>query len=303
MKWIAKALVQKVLSGLPQGDKLNYLLQRKTGGLPVSQSEFVEKVGYAHDRLRKWEKFGNSKPLNEIHCFEFGAGWDLIGPLAYWSFGVEHQTVIDIRRNLRPELLSDTVQKFREYREQCEAATGRQLRTIPRELPVDPERLLQAFGIDYRAPLDASETGLPSNSIDFISTNSTLEHIPAESLARILPETRRLLFPDGIACHFVDLKDHFSYFDSSITKYEFLTHSDAFWSVVNSSISYQNRLRYADYHRLFRDAKLRLIDEEVRWGTEEDMRAFRSLRLTSRFAKSDTDEHLAVQVIGVVLGK
>jgi SAM-dependent methyltransferase len=303
MKWIAKALVQKSLSAFPHGERLNYWLQKKTGGLPVSPGEFIEKVRLAHTRVKRWEQFGSQKPLKEILCFEFGAGWDLIGPLAYWSFGIDHQIVIDIRPNLRPELLQDSVRKFLLWREQCEVVTGRTLRPMPSSLLEHPEKVLTAFGIHYLAPLDAATTKLPDSSIDFISTNSTLEHIPAESLARILGESKRILRDDGIACHLIDMKDHFSYFDQSITKYNFLTYPDSIWGLVNSSIAYQNRLRYSDYHRLFKDAGLQLIDEEIEWAPEEDLRAFRHLKLTRRFAGTDSDEHLAAHILRVVLKK
>jgi hypothetical protein len=302
MKWIAKALLQKVLSALPTGEQYNYWFQRKTGGLPVSDDEFIEKVRLAGERIERWEKFGK-KPLAEIQCFEFGGGWDLIGPLSFWSMGVEHQTVIDIRPNVHLELVNDSIQKFLRLRAKSEAVSKRAMRSIPDVTIQSVADLESDFGIRYLAPLDAAETGLPANSIDFIATNSTLEHIDATTLPRIMRESRRILAEDGIEYHAIDMKDHFSYFDSSISKYNFLTLSDAAWSVLNSALSYQNRLRYADYQRIFREAGLHVIDEAIEPATSEDLETFRNLNLASGYANSDTEEHLAAHIIRVVLAK
>lgn len=302
MKWIAKALLQKVLSALPNGERYNYFLQRKTGGLPVSDTEFVEKVRLASERIKRWEAFGN-KPLAGIQCFEFGAGWDLIGPLSYWSFGVNRQIVIDIRPNLRLELVRDTIQKFRRLKAECEAISGRPVRPMANITINDAADLRTHFGIEYKAPLDAANTGFAANSIDFISTNSTLEHVSAWSLPAIMRESRRILADDGVQCHFIDMKDHFSYFDRSISKYNFLTLPERRWNILNSALAYQNRLRYMDYHRIFRDAGLHVASEEIDHATPEDLAIFRTLRLANDLKSSDSEEHLAAHILRVVLKK
>ena len=45
--------------------------------------------------------------------------------------------------------------------------------------------------IDYNAPLDAKNTGIQSNSIDFIISNATMEHIPQKDLPDIIKECYR----------------------------------------------------------------------------------------------------------------
>jgi hypothetical protein len=50
------------------------------------------------DALRTIDK---SLDLARSHFYEFGAGWDLLVPLSYYVFGVERQTLVDIRRNVR----------------------------------------------------------------------------------------------------------------------------------------------------------------------------------------------------------
>src|SRR5688500_5143473 len=182
MKWILKALLQRGLSALPDPTRWNYFFQRKVSkNLPVSDEEFFTRFGLAKERLELYKQFGG-KPVDQIRCFEFGAGWDLGGPVAYYAMGVDHQLVIDIRPGLRLELLNDQLEKLLRHADALE----RQFKiTIRRPLITKVASLVEFknnFGIDYQAPADARASGLTEGSIDFISTNSTLEHIPGEDV-------------------------------------------------------------------------------------------------------------------------
>ena len=63
---------------------------------------------------------------------------------------------------------------------------------------------------------------LQKESVDFICSNNTFEHIPQEILRDILVEFKRVLHPNGLMSHFIDMSDHFAHFDSRITIYNFL---------------------------------------------------------------------------------
>ncbi len=303
MKWIFKAALQKALSGLPNGANLNYVFQRRMGSLPVSDSEFLEKVRLASDRISWLERCGNSLPLSSLQCFEFGAGWDLIGPLAYYAIGIDRQIVVDIRRNVHHELLNDALRKFERLRSTIGEHIGRTLRPVDGHPIANIEELEARFGIRYLAPCDAAKTGLPSESIDFISTNSTLEHIPAHSLPSILREAHRLLKNDGLMFHNIDMKDHFSYFDGSITKYNFLTIPNWRWNLVNSSLSYQNRLRLRDYRQLFENAVFRSVGESTINATANDLEDFARLTIDPKFISTDTTSNLATHILSIALKK
>src|SRR5438132_1489863 len=107
------------------------------------------------------------------------------------------------------------------------------------------------FGISYLAPCDARDSKLPAESFSFISNTSTLEHIPESDLLKVLVECVRLLKPKGIMSSIIDMKDHYSYHDSSISCYNFLKFSDTAWKLIDSPLHFQNRLRYPDYKKLF----------------------------------------------------
>ena len=55
------------------------------------------------------------------------------------------------------------------------------------------------------------------------------------------------------------MQDHYSFFDPGISAFNFLKFSEPTWSLINSSVHYQNRLRASDFRRLHEDAGFRLL--------------------------------------------
>jgi len=220
--------------------------------------------------------------LEETTFYEFGAGWEMTIPLAFYAAGVEHQIVVDIRNLLRPMLVNNTIEKYQRM------ASDSVFLRIP-ERHVDGRRhqfqtkLKECYGIDYRAPCDAKLTGIETNSIDVITSTSTLEHIPFRSLQLILRECHRILRDDGLVSFIIDYTDHYSYFDSSISRYNYLKYSDAQWALFNNGLHFQNRLRHCDYLDLFRAAGFEVVDEQHPEATDTEMKAIARLPLAKKF--------------------
>jgi len=109
-----------------------------------------------------------------------------------------------------------------------------------------PECFLKKAQIVYLAPLDATNSPLPENTVNCHFSITTLEHIPEAVLRSIFAEARRILKPKGIAIHFVDLSDHFSHQDDTISSINFLKFSDSEWNhLAGNEFAYCNRLRPA----------------------------------------------------------
>ena len=106
--------------------------------------------------------------------------------------------------------------------------------------------LRKLYGIEYRAPCDARATGLAADSVDCVTSTSTLEHIDPSDIGGILRECHRILRADGIMSMAVDYTDHYA-----ISQYNFLRYSDRAWKMFNPQLHFQNRQRHADYVRLF----------------------------------------------------
>jgi SAM-dependent methyltransferase len=299
MRWLAKAALQRGLGLVPQGERLNYVFQRHVlRSLPAGESVFRRKFARALQHLRAYEEHGSGTPEAEACFYEFGAGWDLAIPLSYTALGVGRQVLVDIRLSVRVELVNDSLSAFGRLWDELEAEAGRELRPLGGPIG-SPEELEERFGITYLAPRDARATGLPAESVDFISSTDTCEHIPEADLARIFGECRRLLRPGGAFSCRIDLQDHYSYFDRSLSRYHFLRYSDRSWALVNSPLHHQNRLRSPDYLRLVRDAGLELVAERPSGPSDEGLEELRSLALAPRF-RGYTHAELGVTILSFV---
>ena len=256
MRWLAKALVQKSLSALPRAERANYVLQRHvTRSLPGSEAGFWRRCERAAKHFAAFEEHGPRRPLAEAVFYEFGAGWDLAVPLSLWALGVERQVLIDLRPNVHVDLVNVSIERLKTL------SAERSLRD-PGGPIASVDELEARFGIRYLAPRDARATDLPTRSVDVVTSTSTLEHIPEGDLVPLLAECRRLLRPDGVMSSRIDLSDHYSHFDHSLSPYNFLRYSDRTWAVLNSSLLHQNRLRRPDYISAFERAGFTVVAEK-----------------------------------------
>ncbi len=299
--WRVKALVQRVFSALPGGERLNYLVQRYVAkSLPVSDAAFVAAVSYAKKHMEGLRRHFN-RSLHNATFYEFGAGWDMIIPLAYYGLGIDKQIIVDLRNLIRPSLVNGTIDKYQRMARELDVAR------VPNIHLNCPRSQLAAtftkyYGIDYRAPCDARQTGLEAGSIDCITSTSTLEHIPLEDIQSILQECDRILSADGLMSFHIDYLDHYSYFDSRISRYNYLKYSDTAWALFNSALHYQNRLRHRDYLDLFRASGFEVVEEQCAEGTEADLKTIAGLSLAKRF-RSFSLVDLAVSCGRIVLRK
>lgn len=300
MRWILKAALQKGMSALPAAESVNYVFQRRvTRSLPAPEETFRRKFGRALAHLEAYVEHGPRRTLEEAVFYEFGAGWDLEIALAYWSLGVDRQVLVDIRPNVRFELVNETVLRLRRLRTALEKEAGLPLRDPGVADLRSADELEERFGIAYLAPRDARATGLAADSVDFVSSTNTLEHIPAEDVVPILTECRRLLRPDGALSSRIDLRDHYSYFDPDISPYNFLRYEERSWRWFNSDVLHQNRLRRPDYLDAFKAAELDVVVEEPSRPGEDDLAVLRRLEPATPFRHYPLEE-LGVKGLTVV---
>src|SRR5207245_5496154 len=110
--WRIKPLLSLNFSFIPRGEQLNYFVQRYlTRSLPASDTSFAATVSYAKRHMVAIQRYYD-RPLAQATFYEFGAGWDMAIPLAFYGFGVDTQILVHVRNLIRLPLLNDSIDKY-----------------------------------------------------------------------------------------------------------------------------------------------------------------------------------------------
>ena len=304
MKWILKALIQKLISPLPGNSEINYFFQSKIRKFyPVTDKIFLNQIHIAirhrdffiknQETLKDWQK---------ARFFEMGPGWDLIIPLTFHVLGFRDQTLVDIRNNLKFPLVRDTLQRLQLHLKEIEKLSNGPCKPAQADFPPSLGKLKEAFGIQYLSGIDAKSTGLKSDSFDFISSTSVFEHIRKEDICPTIQECRRLLKKGGIISMIVDLQDHFAQIDPSLSHHSFLRYPDPVWNLITSKFNYVNRLRFSDYLELFQTEGFEILHQDVYKAKDEELDFIRKMEIASCFKKYSLEE-LGGRVLTLVVKK
>ncbi len=281
-----KAFLFNVFDVVPFGSAVYYALQRHvTRTIPRNLVPTAEVGETQIGQFNKLRQYVNITP--ETQFVEFGAGWDLYSNLIYYCLGVDRQMVMDLTRWAKAETINAVV----DYLQKDPPAGAIRL---PRHHVAEQtlEHDLRAhYGIDYRAPYDATKMDLPDASIDVIKTTSVFEHIPLGVIPGILKECRRVLKPTGYMNHCIDYSDHYSHADAEITPFNYLRFDAKEWATYNPGIHYQNRLRTKAYQAMFTDAGFRVVDLEEWLGITEELQ---SVSVDKGFKNLSYDELLTL---------
>ena len=253
MDWRIKGAIQKVLGYVPGGGRIHYLLQRRGGGLTDFARECDIKVDdwrlmMGHLRTVKARVAGGT-------LLEMGTGWYPTFPLCLYLSGAGRVYTFDLNPYLKPEMTVALAERLATHvpliaREsgRPEAEVAAQQASVAAALRGGASITAATGGvIEYRAPADASKTGLPPESLDVVFSNSVLEHVPGEVIEACLVEAKRILRPGAVVFHSVNCGDHYAYVDRGIDQLHYLQYSEAAWRKWNNAFLYQNRLRAIDF--------------------------------------------------------
>ncbi len=299
MNFKYKCVIQSIFSILPKGEVLNYIFQKKISKtLPPSTDVFIEKVETAYSHYNNFEKYNQLKH-RQGNYYEFGAGWTLTIPLTMTLLGFEVYCV-DIRKLIIPQLINDSLNKFSLNKDILPFKFDKDMSPLNNNEVL--KELHEKFKLKYIAPKDARNTGFEKNSVDFISSSATLEHIPKNDILSILKECYRILSPGGIISMTIDYVDHWAYFDKKISVYNFLKYSDKQWKKFNPSLHYQNRLRHSDYLELISLTEFKILKVTTQLPVNNEKKELESLILSDQFKRYSIDD-LAIKGSEIVLIK
>jgi len=181
----------------------------------------------------------------------------------------------DVQSLVEPEYVQDTIGKFLTHANNGKISIPEDrlvtLKDCYQELnQKNVNDVLHKMNIE-RFIGDARQTGLDDHSIDLILSNNTFEHVDSSTLRQILTEFQRIASQGGVMSHFIDLTDHFSHLDKSISKLHFLKYSNRQWKWIDNSIQPQNRLRITDYRHIYYDLNIPIDVEQNEYLPEEEL--------------------------------
>lgn len=306
-KWVAKAVVQKGISFLPDPQRANYFFQHRVTRSTTLDDERVRKgVEWAGMHLDALRRLGD-RPGPGFSALELGAGWYPIVPLCYFLAGADTVRMVDLEDLCRPELAVQAVDALVQLHRE-----GR----LDQLGPIDEERVERLRASHGRILSQGHVAGLGSLGLlvtptdartievsdppDLISSNTVLEHIHADVLTAIIRRFGEISRPGTVMSHLVDLCDHYAYADDTVDVYHFLRYSDRAWRLIDNDVQPMNRLRAPEYRALYAAAGVP-VTEEHRSGCDPD--ALAGEPLADPFAAMDpadvacTTSHL-ISVMG-----
>lgn len=293
MNWRIKGLAQGTLSLLPSGARINDLLQRTIGGLSDFEANVEMKVTEDWKVLMSHmtELGVNPRGLKYV---EVGTGWYPTLPLCYSLAGAQSCTTFDLTRHMNSKLTFRMVEVLSKKLPTIADASGRTFEEVFADYSriakcTAIQELLQSARIEYLAPADAAQTGLPSSSIDVVYSNSVLEHLPVDTLRAIMRESRRILKPSGLCMHSANCGDHYAYFDRKITAINYLKYSSKQWRLWNNSLLFQNRLRPQDFLEIAEQEGFSIILAKFK-PKQELLQAISKMKIAPEFCQYPLDQ-------------
>jgi len=302
MRGWCKVAVLKALSLLPFGERVHFLLQRTAGELrDVSRSPQFRQACFFLGRVR-----AHAGCVPQQRVVELGTGWVPVVPLAHALCGARVDA-FDVHRLVRSRVFREVVQTLPRWAERFAEAAGVPLELVHSRLEEirtasDLAEALERLSGSYYAPWDTRRLPYDDAQVDVVVSNLVLQCVPEDQLLPLLEETNRVLKPGGLALHRVNLTCEYFSDDPRRHPLHLLQFDDATWNRwFNHRLKHLNRLRRAEFLRLFERAGFSVVEERVR-RDEHAAERLKQTELAERFRRFDWTE-LSTTGFEIVLRK
>ena len=246
-------MMTQVWNTLPDGvkrwvRKSEYMTRRKAARLASSS----KRLDICASQMASCFHLARHPSIEDKICLEIGAGWVLTHSLVCYLLGAKKVIATDLTACARPEVLSiavnqaiesivrDMLAPFTDY-----TAIRRRLNRLKRINSFDFDTLSE-LGISYVSPLDLANDSLTSE-VDFIFSNSVLEHVPVQDSEKLLWNLNDCLNPAGSMIHCIHLEDHK---DSRTAPFDFLKIPRSEYTKIHQG-ERGNRIRVGQWTKMF----------------------------------------------------
>ena len=122
--------------------------------------------------------------------------------------------------------------------------------------------LYQLLGFRYIIEPSGTLSRFHDESFDAIFSCDVLEHVDRDMLASYIQDFNRILKPGGYSIHQIDIADHLAYYDSAVSKKNYLRYSNRAWNLFfENDVQYFNRVQRSEWLSLFDKAGLVLVEQ------------------------------------------
>lgn len=230
-KWFLKLTVKLVLGHIPGKNMLlrNFKMFRHG---EMDDPLYALRVFRMHT-----DRAYPGKVPQELTFLELGPGDSLLSGFIAAAHGAKKTYLVDVGRY--------AMKNYEAYIEGGKALSSHGL-DIDQDFS-SLEMAIKNNRIDYLTNGLESLKSIPSGSVDFIWSHSVLEHVRKDDFIPTIIELCRVLAPQGMMSHSIDLKDHL---DKALNNLRF---SEKFWEnnyVANSGF-YTNRLNFQNIQDAF----------------------------------------------------
>ncbi|MEM7770703.1 MAG: class I SAM-dependent methyltransferase [Cyanobacteria bacterium P01_A01_bin.37] len=275
--WWVKLSAKLALARLP----LDYAAWRQ---LPIFKHGFMAEPEYAFTVFKRHFEAVELPP--DFVSLELGPGDSLFSALVSYSLGGSSSYLVDTG--------AYAIQEVEPYRIMAQFLRDQDLTVPDWEEDINLKTILATTAAQYLTDGIHSLRKIPSESINFIWSNAVLEHIRRQDFADFFQELRRVIKPNGVCSHEVDLRDHLG---GGLNNLRF---SSNWWEqdwVANSGF-YTNRIRYSKMLQVFAHSGFRVVDHKIlsTWDQQPIVRE----KMAPEF-RDFSDEDLKVSVFSVVL--
>ena len=204
------------------------------------------------DHLHRAYPGGN---LDGAVCLELGPGDSLVSALLACAHGASHCYLVD-----SGAFATRDIGVYRSFADSL-INQGMQVPSLANCSSV--VQILEELHATYLTRGLESLTDISEGGIDFIWSQAVLEHVRCDEFDATLQQLARVLKPDGVASHRIDLQDHLQH---SLNNLRF---SEALWEKqwMASSGFYTNRIRFNDMVMRFSRAGFQVEVADVdRWA-------------------------------------
>ena len=245
--WWTKVAAKILLSRLPAGYRVWERLGLFVHGA-MDDPAYAWRVVSEHIGRAGWSD------LDGRVVVELGPGDSLATAVIARTLGARETWLVDAGRFARLELAP--------YVRLAQFLRSKGLTPPAIETFASVEEMLDACGARYETTGLSALSKIPTSQVHLVFSQAVLEHVRRREFAGLLQEMRRILRPDGVASHQIDLKDHLA---ASLNSLRFAERTWESEFMARSGF-YTNRLRRAEIVERFEAAGFTTHVEGVkRW--------------------------------------